>query len=149
MRAKEILRELREIMDRTKYGAWVDAKNMKVYPVDKYGHIDFIKKIAMQKHGLTFSDLDGLKDEDFYKLGFGDHLVRVNFPERSRIGIEGTSADIQKVANILLATCVQPDVDVVYVDKHDTATADSSGNKVFFMPERRRDLMMYLKNEVE
>ena len=142
MRAKEILRELREYMNHDDYGAWVDSGTGKIIPVkNKAGHAKAIERMYGVKVGSS---------AEAYQVGYDHGLVRVGFKglEMGRqrgMYISGKAEDMKKVAHILLASAMQPDVYVVMLDQVDNPSA----HKSFTLPAMRRKLMMTIKGEEE
>lgn len=144
----QMLLELREILDRSRYGCWIDSKTMQIHYVEDYKHVTFLKNY-MLKHNLAPAESIKQAHNDLvYQTGFSLGWVRVVTETNHVIGIEGLKKSIEKVAIILLSSCMQPGVVRVHVDRKETAGAPPSG-KTFSLPERRRDLMMYLKNETD
>jgi hypothetical protein len=135
MKVREILLELAEVLDRhSHYGEWIDANTKKIFPVDTYGHEDFIKnnkdKLEIPQNVYAFNE-----------VGFHNNLVRVMHKPASSINVQGKSNDIEKIANILVASIIQPDVDSAYIDKI------GKGSERFELPADRRAAIQFIRGE--
>lgn len=138
-------------MNRSNYGSWVDAPNLKVYPVEMYAHNEAIIELAKQRNE-TPEVIERLQDDltETYHYAFDRGLIRVVHMPRERIGIQGRASDIARAHTILLSTCLQPDVDIVYVDPVEEERKDRTDNKnskQFQLPNDRIPLMMFIRGE--
>ena len=135
MRASEILLELRDPFNQHKYyGAWVDSKTKKVWPVKSHGHQTAIPHIL-------HTPITSPQYEDGYEAG----LIRLVF-DGSTFIIDGRSEDIHRIAPMLIAGAVQPNVGEVLVEMH---IGDKVINKTFELPTDRITMMKFLKGEKE
>lgn len=135
-----ILLEIREVLDRySHYGAWIDAANKKVYPIDgQGGHADFIKA-RLDKFGIPQQFIQSMND--YYTIGFSHNLVRVVHKPSSTIWVQGTPEDLKMVGRIIFASAVQDDIDQVVLSiVQDPNNIQSTKEQVFQMPTQRQQL---------
>jgi hypothetical protein len=143
MKIKEILLELREILNRTDYGAWINTNTQEIYPVTKQGgHIDFITiklpEWNIPKEYLKNSNL-------YYYVGYAHGLVRAVFKPSTDIQFEGMAKDLRKISRMIVVSAAQPDVQIVRINKlHDLEDAGHSNFKTFIMPNELNELKTYL-----
>lgn len=145
---EQLLLELREVLDRQYYGAWIHADTKKIQYIDKMQHVQTMQVKLIDDYGLPPNEVRSANRDKIYSLGFATNHVRIVFAGWESIQIEGVKDDIVKISQMLLASCLQSNVDTVWVDRHDTPESPSHGNKGFDMPVDRRNLMMFLKGEV-
>jgi isopentenyldiphosphate isomerase len=143
MRIKELLLELREVLDRTYYGAWIDANTRQSHPIDKQGgHIDFIKT-KLHEWGIPEEYLQNTTQ--YYMVGYAHGWVRAQFRPIDDAQFEGMASDLRKIGRIILATAVQPDVRVIRVTKFTDLEDTSHTNfKTFTVPSEIPELKAYL-----
>ena len=132
MKVREILLELAEILDRfANYGSWIDSNTGKIYPVEEFKHADFIEQNFPES-----------KKTSSYKYAFANGLVRIVHKYKYELGVEGTPEDIRKIARMIIATIVQPDMEEVNIT-HINSLGDRQ-SKGFGLPEDRRAAIQYI-----
>lgn len=141
MKVKELLLELRELLDRHgSYGAWIDANTGKVYPVkEAYGHQKFINR-NLNKFEIPQPEYQsGVNSQvGFLTIAFHNNLIRVAHERAHEINIQGKGEDIQKAARILIASIVQPDMDSAYINKK------GGDDNRFALPKQRREAIQFI-----
>jgi len=132
MKVREILLELAEILDRFKYyGSWIDSNTGNIYPVDEFKHAEFIEQRFRES-----------KKTSAYEYAFANGLVRIVHKYKYELGVEGKPEDIQKIARMLIATIVQPDMEEVNIT-HINSLGDRK-SKGFGLPEDRRAAIQFV-----
>ena len=146
MKLRELLLELRELLDRTEYGAWIDPQN-KIHPVPHEGHQLFIEEYLVDQ-GYNPEQVVQLDYDQIYgiafKLGFVRTMHEMDIPGGG-ITIEGSGKALKRVASIIMATAVQPDIKLIGVNKAVSGDATTSF-KQFIMPTQREELKLYLQS---
>lgn len=134
MKVREILLELAEVLNRHgQYGAWIDSHTKEIYPVQQHKHAGYIEQHFPES-----------KRTDSYSYAFMEmHWVRVEYSRAGTLNIEGMDEDIQRIAPILIATIVQPDMDEVSVRKNHERY--SPNERSFGLPEDRRDAIQFIR----
>ena len=136
MKVREIILELREILDRTNYGCWYNPETTEVEYVRVHGHDQWMEEYLLKSEGLV----GGQDYETVFDEGIERGWVRIVFSEQGAvINIQGRSEAIRKGARTLLATCMQPDVDPVYLSILEGSLwdADPDDDTRYLMPRDR------------
>lgn len=143
MKLKElILLELREILDRSIYGQWVDSNTGQVYPVrDKFGHEVWLKDVFYPKIGARFPH-DTMAN-DPYQPAYKHGMVRLAHSRPGDIHVSGFLKDIKKIKRILTATAMQEDVDDISIDYMDDSGHFESIR--FMFPFERKKFIEFLQ----
>lgn len=138
-----LLLELREILDRTDYGSWIDTSSNQVHPVDRQGgHGDFIMA-KLDQFGVPKQYIQS--SHDLYTIGYAHGYVRTYHRPSDSLTVEGMDDALKRAARIIMASAVQPDVKQVVVSKYtDLEQTDHTNMKAFNMPSDRQALAQYL-----
>lgn len=140
-----LLLELRELLDRTEYGYWIDPTNQP-HPVETEGHYDWVEDNIP---GAEASRDQGI---DPYFFAFDQGYVRVMHPHEEGVNIEGTREAITRAARLIIPTIAQQDVEELMVDVIKQAGDPKDGRFVsnhyaFYFPKERRDAIAFLKGQ--
>lgn len=139
MRVREILLELAEVLDRHQYGSWIDSNTKKIHPVGREEHLDFIKAHQdyfrpdqVKKYNSQMNNM--------YHAAFEKGYVRIEHSRPGELNVQGNGADIAKIAPMIIASIVQPDMEEVNIEKDDKGQYQGYG-----LPEDRREATQYIR----
>lgn len=136
-----VLLEIREILDRSIYGQWIDSNTGKVHPVhDKFGHDVWLKEVLYPKLGVEYPRD---KSVDPYKEAYKHGFVRVAHSRAEDVHVSGFLKDIKKIKRILAATAMQEDVYNVSIDYMDDSGHYESIR--FMFPYERKKFIEFLQ----
>lgn len=139
----DFLLEFKERLNRlSTYGAWIDTNTNKIYDMhDEGDHVEFVKT---QLHNWGISPEYIHSTDDYYTAAFANGFVRVNYQFRSTVIFDGMAKDIKKIAPIIMATAVQPDVNSVGINKIRHLGEVNTNMKFFSLPEQRKELQAFI-----
>lgn len=105
MKLKQILLELREVLDRYNlYGYWIDSSN-KLHPVGYFGHRKWIEDNIPKENNrhIDYTDL------------FLDGYVRVIHEHPEELAVEGTREGLKRALPLIVPSLVQDDLEEIYI----------------------------------
>ncbi len=139
MKLKQLLLELREILDReTNYGYWIGPDN-KLIPVEEtYGH----EAIAGE-----YMDSQGEHYMEPYTYMFQNGFVRISHENPSYINVEGRKDDLKRVAHILAPTFSQPDITKAVLERLDEEGIGKLAYNTFRLPSESGRAIAFLKGQ--
>lgn len=134
---QQLLLELKEILDRySNYGHWIDATDKEIVPAEKqYTHYYLLLHHFLPKWGMD-KDTHEIDEYD----AFDRDLVRIVHQQKDQLQVQGYEDNIKRVANIILATALQPDIEVVVLDM-----LDDADDNVYHMPHDKQRLISRLR----
>jgi len=142
MKIQELLLELREILNRTVYGSWINANTGSIDDVKFEGdHVKYIRS-HLAKWGIPESYIKS--SDDYYTIGFAKGLVRTIYRPEGTLTVDGLSKDLKKISPIILASAAQDDVNIVAVNKVNRLGDTTTNTKIFSMPRQRKELQLFL-----
>jgi DNA primase large subunit len=142
-----LLLELRELLDRTIYGEWIDSNTGEIYPIEqRYGHENWLEThfypSILNKESPSLID-----NEDMYDTAFEYGMVRVSHPVFYQLNVEGFKEPIKRVNRIIAVSLPQEDLQHFTVNiitkKGQKYTRQ---HKSFRLPPERAAAQDFLKN---
>ena len=89
MKLHELLLELKEILNRTEYGEWIDSNTGNVYLIEQFqGHEHWLETVFYPEI-LKKEPPSMLDNENSYMVALKYGLVRISHPVYYQLNIEG------------------------------------------------------------
>ncbi len=112
MKIKELLLEVREVLDRFIYGYWIGPRNELIPITTSFGgHEMYVREHLGPQFEL------GMHDRyDEYALAHREGYIRIVHDSPESLSASGLAGDLRRVAPILLLSLRQPDIEYFYVD---------------------------------
>lgn len=146
MKLKELLLELRELLNRNEYGAWIDPQN-KVHPVASAGHQLFVEEYLVDQ-GYDINQIQELGPDQIYNIAFKLGFIRTMHHVVDKTGvviqIEGNGKALKRAATVLWPTATQPDIQMININKVVSGVGHTNF-KPFSIPSDLKALRTFLE----